>query len=267
MLRLESLKQLIATARGNKYSILKKLVSNDDVVFSVWDMVSQWVEFNMQRQKAVNIAGLGCFTFTSKELDIGYKRYIVVHKPVFILSEKLVNIHRLNQPKHLVPGEIPVTQLNLIALANELNMHRDVVEASVKEIINAFSRQIEKKGEAELCFTTIGNLVINCNQAKMKFLSSFLESMDKTGSLVKYFANRPDTSDSVIENDGDRPPTVLPKIEPGGDLELARNEERNCVAYEDGNGILAADDRVASTPKSERSTRKDRSEKSLGCGI
>lgn len=258
--RLDSLKQLIATARGNKFSSLRNI--DDDAVYNVWDMVSQWIEFNMQRSKAVNISGLGCFTFTSKEMNIDYKRYIVVHRPVFILSEKLVGVHRLNQPKYLVPGEIPVTQLNLIALASELEMTRDVVEASLKEIIQAFSRRIEKHGNAELAFTTIGNLVVKTNQSKMKFQPSFLDKMDHTGSLVRYFANRPDTSDSMLDNDQDRPathPVVLPKIEPGVDLELARNDTdgRNCIAFNESKTDLYAEERVPAPPQTPRGQPTD----------
>jgi len=254
-IRLDSLKQLIATARGNKFSSLRNI--DDDAVYNVWDMVSQWIEFNMQRSKAVNISGLGCFTFTSKEMNIDYKRYIVVHRPVFILSEKLVGVHRLNQPKYLVPGEIPVTQLNLIALASELQMTRDVVEASLKEIIQAFSRRIEQHGKAELAFTTIGNLVVKTNQSKMKFLPSFLDKMDHTGSLVRYFANRPDTSDSMLDNDQDRPathPVVLPKIQPGVDLELARNDTdgRNCIAFNETKPEVFTDERVPAPPQTPR---------------
>lgn len=83
-------------------------------------------------------------------------------------------------------GEIPVIQLNLTSLAYDINVERDLVEASVKEVINTLSRSIEKLCSCEFAFTTIGNLVISKGSAKMKFLPSFLEKMDSTGGLTRY---------------------------------------------------------------------------------
>lgn len=85
-------------------------------------------------------------------------------------------------------GEIPVIQLNFTALAIEINVSRDLVEASVKEIVNALSRAIEKMGSCEFAFTTIGNLVISNGSARMKFLQGFLEKMDNTGNLTKFLS-------------------------------------------------------------------------------
>ena len=77
-------------------------------------------------------------------------------------------------------------QLNFAALAIEINVSRDLVEASVKEIVNALSRAIDKMGVCEISFSTIGNLVISNGAARMKFLPVFLEKMDNTGNLSKF---------------------------------------------------------------------------------
>ena len=79
-------------------------------------------------------------------------------------------------------------QLNFTALAIEINVSRDLVEASVKEIVNALSRAIDKMGACEFSFTTIGNLVISNGTARMKFLSGFLEKMDHTVNLTRFLS-------------------------------------------------------------------------------
>lgn len=79
-------------------------------------------------------------------------------------------------------------QLNFTAIAIEINVSRDLVEASVKEIVNALSRAIDKMGACEFAFATIGNLIISNGTARMKFLSSFLEKMDHTGNLTKFLS-------------------------------------------------------------------------------
>lgn len=182
----------------------------------VWDTISQFIESNMEQRKAVHIPGLGIFTFTSSKLDIGHNKFILIQRPVFVLSEKLIKTHRLTQSKYHVPGEIPVIQLNFTALAIEINVSRDLVEASVKEIVNALSRAIEKMGSCEFAFTTIGNLVISNGSARMKFLQGFLEKMDNTANLTKFLSQRPDTSSSVLSDNS----ILLPKIQPGDGLKM-----------------------------------------------
>lgn len=75
-----------------------------------------------------------------------------------------------------------------MALSYELNMDRDLVEASIKEVVNTLSRAIEQTGSAEFGLTTVGNLVIQNGVAKMKFLPSFIEQIDQTGGLARYLS-------------------------------------------------------------------------------
>jgi len=212
--RLDCLKDLIKTARCSKFSALKRLTRDDQDVFDVWDSVSQIIEYHMNHQKAFHVPGLGTFTFTSSKLDIGHNKFILIQRPVFVLSEKLARTHRLTQSKYHVPGEIPVIQLNFMALSHELNLDRDLVEASIREVVNALSRCIEQNGSAEFGLTTVGNLVIQNSAAKMKFLPSFLEQMDQTGCLASYLSKRPETSTSVLSNNS----LILPKIQPGEEI-------------------------------------------------
>ncbi|XP_066927000.1 coiled-coil domain-containing protein 81-like isoform X2 [Clytia hemisphaerica] len=216
--RQECMNDLIKTARGNKFSSLRKLASNEQEVYNIWDTISQLVEKSMEQRKAVHIPGLGVFTFTSSKLDVGHNKYILIQRPVFILSEKLAKTHRLTQSKYHVPGEIPVIQLNFAALAIEINVSRDLVEASVKEVVNALSRAIDKMGACEISFSTIGNLVISNGAAKMKFLPVFLEKMDNTGHLSKFLTQRPETSSSILSDNS----LLLPKIQPGDGLKTSK---------------------------------------------
>jgi len=241
--RQECINDLNKTARSNKYSSLRKLASNEQEVYMVWDTISQFIENTMEQRKAVHIPGLGIFTFTSSKLDIGHNKFILIQRPVFILSEKLIKTHRLTQSKYHVPGEIPVIQLNFTALAIEINVSRDLVEASVKEIVNALSRAIDKMGACEFSFTTIGNLVISNGTARMKFLSGFLEKMDHTGNLTRFLSQRPDTSSSVLSDNS----LLLPKIQPGEglkspskscDMTIIKEEdlEPNCFSRDETRG-------------------------------
>ena len=101
-----------------------------------------------------------------------------------MLQRVISHIHKCK----FLSGEIPVIQLNFVALSYELNMDRDFVEASIKEVVNALSRAIEQTGSAEFGLTTVGNLVIQNGVAKMKFLPSFIEQIDQTGGLARYLS-------------------------------------------------------------------------------
>lgn len=54
--------------------------------------------------QGVQIPRLGTFTFTRQKLDMGSNKFILIQRPVFILAEKLVQIHGLKQNKVYSPG-------------------------------------------------------------------------------------------------------------------------------------------------------------------
>ena len=58
--------------------------------------------------QGVTIPGLGTFTFSQKKLDVGNNKYILVQRPVFVLSEKFAMTHGLNHTKHYITGEVPI---------------------------------------------------------------------------------------------------------------------------------------------------------------
>lgn len=59
----------------------------------------------MALQKGVNIPGIGTFTFSQKKLDIGNNKFMLIQRPVFVLSEKFAQTHALENPKHFTPGK------------------------------------------------------------------------------------------------------------------------------------------------------------------
>lgn len=177
---------LVNEARKNKFSTLQ--LSEEEII-SVWDTVSEYVATQMVTQRGVTIPGLGTFTFTHKKMDIGNNKFILIQRPVFMLSEKFAQIHALNYTKHHTTGEIPVVQLNFTALSVTSSFDRDTVETCVREVLQSLSRAVANQQNVEFLFRGIGVLSIKNLKVKMKFFRDFLSSMDGSGNLVKVLEN------------------------------------------------------------------------------
>ncbi|KAM6158618.1 coiled-coil domain-containing protein 81-like [Rhynchocyon petersi] len=114
----------------------------------------------------VQIPGLGIFTFTRQRLQVGNNKFIFLKRPVFVLAEKLVQLHRLEQNKIYTPGYqfLPGT------------CDGGKVESS-------------SKFGVEFTFKGIGVLVIRESKVKMRFYKDFLSTVDGSGNLVKALTN------------------------------------------------------------------------------
>lgn len=191
---------------------------SQEEVSTIWGNVSEFVERQLSLHKGVHIPGLGTFTFMRQKLEVGNNKFILIQRPMFIMAEKLVQIHGLKQNKAYTPGDIPVVPLNFVMISLEGPFTRDVVEGCVKETLLFLSRSISTKQNVEFTFKGIGVLVIKDGKVKMRFYKDFLCTMDGSETLAKALTNRPGTVDSVLssrETLGKRPNSVLafPRVE------------------------------------------------------
>ncbi|XP_071497427.1 coiled-coil domain-containing protein 81-like [Diadema antillarum] len=235
----EVLQELVSDAKRHKFSTIPKL-SDEDIV-SVWENVANFVERHMSLQKGVQIHGLGTFTFTQKKIDVGNNKFILIQRPVFVLSEKFAQTHGLSYTKHFTSGQVPIVQLNFAMLSNETPFDRDTVEGCVREVLQALSRAVQAKRNVEFTFVGIGRLTIRDGKVKMKFYKDFLNMMDGSGHLIDALRNRPDTADSVMSRASVfRPMTggtlVLPRITQGAGKDGFgfENEEKPMPAIQEG---------------------------------
>ncbi|XP_073518131.1 coiled-coil domain-containing protein 81 [Phyllobates terribilis] len=189
------------------FQTLAKLTEDD--VCAIWASVSDFVEHQMSLQKGVQIPGLGTFTLSRQKLDVGNNKFIVIQRPVFQMSEKLVQLHGLKFNKVFTTGDIPIVPLNFIALSFSCPYTRDTIEACVRETLGAFSRSVATKQHVEFTFRGIGALLIRDLKVKMKFYKEFVNSMDGSGTLVRSLCNRPGTADSVMSSGED--PLLRPR--------------------------------------------------------
>lgn len=206
---------ILADAKKNRFSSINAL--SDDDLTNVWENVSRFIENQMNQQKGVNIAALGTFTFSQKKLDIGNNKFIMMQRPIFMLSERFAQTHNLQSTKYHVPGQIPVVQLNFASMAHESPFDRDTVESCVKEILGSVNRAVNTRRNLELTFSGIGRLTIRDSKVKMRFYKEFINQMDGSGKMVDSMQNRPGTVDSVMSDRlpsraGSSATVVLPKI-------------------------------------------------------
>ncbi|XP_055984810.1 coiled-coil domain-containing protein 81 [Sorex fumeus] len=190
--------------------VLPTLTQED--VSTIWEVVSDFIQQQYSLSKGVQIPDLGIFTFVRQRLEIGNNKFIIAKRPMFFLSEKLIQKHGLNQNKVYVPGDIPVVPLNFVTITLQSPFNKDVVEGCIKETLQLLSRSISMQRHVEFTFKGIGVLAIKDDKVKMKFFKDFLHGVDGSGALVYTLANRPYTADSVIsitETDKMRPISVL----------------------------------------------------------
>jgi len=191
--------EVLSEAKKNKYSNIWNVLTDSEVI-GVWDSVAAFVKKNMDQQKAVSIPGLGTFTFTQTRLDVGNKKFVLSQRPVFVLSEKLVQTHALRQKKYTVPGGLPVLPLNLASLSMDSNgaYTRDTIDGCVRQVLGALSRCVAANRPVEFTFNGIGRLQIRDSRVKMKFFKNFVQQFDGSGKLVESLQGRPTTADSVM---------------------------------------------------------------------
>ncbi|XP_064826130.1 coiled-coil domain-containing protein 81-like [Oncorhynchus masou masou] len=188
---------VVSEAERKSFPTLSQLSEND--VDSIWSNVSSFVERQMTLQKGVYIAGLGSFTFSQQKLDVGNK-FVLIQRPIFLLSEKLSQSHGLKQVKPLsAAGDVPLVQLNFTALSVESPFERHVVEGCVRETLLVLLRAVAAGRSVLFTFHAIGELLFCRSKVKMKFYHDFVTSLDGSGSCSWHSPmSRPGTSNSVL---------------------------------------------------------------------
>lgn len=177
----ETLPSLIFHAKHSKYSQL--LTLSEDGLGNVWKHVSDFIRKQLCSRKGAGIAGFGTFTF-SQQLESGGSK---VSRPIFVLSEKLAQLHVLKMKKQHTSGHIPVVPLNFTVISNEVALKREVVESAVKEVILALSHSLAAKKNIEFELDGIGKLVIVDKKVQMKFYKEFVSSLDSSGEMGRIF--------------------------------------------------------------------------------
>ncbi|KAL7845824.1 hypothetical protein AOLI_G00240160 [Acnodon oligacanthus] len=221
---------LAVVSERNAFPTLSRLVEHD--VEAIWANVASFIERQMTMQKGVCISGLGTFTFSQMKLDMGSK-YVLIQRPVFLLSERLSQSHGLKQTKPLAAaGDIPVVPLNFTALSTESPFDRDVVEGCIRETLLLLLRAVSTQRTVVFTFRGIGVLSFHHSNVKMKFYKDFISAMDGTGKLLWALTNRPGTSCSVVSgklSSLQRPMTsnaiLLPRISSGESPREADEDE------------------------------------------
>ncbi|KAI2562216.1 coiled-coil domain containing 81 [Homo sapiens] len=77
---------------------------SQEEVSIIWGNVSEFVRRQLTLHKGVQIPAFGTFTFIRQKLEVGNNKFILIQRPVFIMVEKLVQIHGLKQNKR--PGTV-----------------------------------------------------------------------------------------------------------------------------------------------------------------
>lgn len=203
--------------------------------------MSKFIERSLQSQKGVHIPNFGTFSFVQKKLDVGNAKYLLIQRPVFQLFERICQTHGLGQTKHHVTGSVPVVQLNYAALSVESTgrFDRDKIETCVRETLGALNRSIAMQRNVELVFCGLGRLQIRGGHVKFKFYKDFVNSLDRSGTVVRAMQQRPGTADSVMT---DRPASrafsvALPKLPSRGANGLAPINEDEDYAMGEAAGV------------------------------
>lgn len=138
------------------------------------------------------IPGFGTFSFIQKRIDVGNSKHLLIQRPVFVLSEKVLQTHGLKSNRYPVNGSVPVHPLNYFHIQTQsTNYTRDQIEQCVKHVLQVFHRSIAAQRNVEFTFSRIGKLQIRESKVKMRFFKDFVQSVDENGGkqLIETMCN------------------------------------------------------------------------------
>nr|CAX72919.1 hypotheticial protein [Schistosoma japonicum] len=155
----------------------------------IWQHLCSYLRRKLLIKKCVKFSNLGTFGFTHRELLLTDRVYINVHRPVFLLSEKLCQSYGIVQRKHVIEGSIPLLQLNYSELSAQVLIPREQIEGCIENVCVTLGQYLYLEKFAEIIFNDIGKLRIHKGKSKFCFFSSFLNELDNTGRLAQSFQN------------------------------------------------------------------------------
>jgi len=259
------LTRFIDEGRKSNFPILSKI--SNQLAIQIWITACQFIDKQLENDKAVQISQLGTFSFSSKRLDIGNNKFIIVQRPVFLLSQRLAQTHGLSYTKHHVSGEIPVVKMNFTAIAISMGKERDLVEGCIREIMQCLSRVIAYREPVSFIFYNIGFLMVRDFRARVKFTPDFIKRMDGTGELFKLIETkksskksgkmvRAKTSAGRIETVSDCMPMSMSRGSETDILTLPTIDERRPSLIENNSKSNIPTANIYSTEDVQRSVRR-----------
>ncbi|XP_078801241.1 coiled-coil domain-containing protein 81 isoform X2 [Oryzias latipes] len=177
----------------------------------LWEAISIYIKHKMTLQKGVHLPGLGTFTFSHQNLDIGHK-FIRNQQPLFIVAGKLAGCFGLRQEgPFAAAAHLPVVQLNFAAVSQGSPFSREVVEGCFRESLQLLYRALASQKHVSLPFKGVGILSFKNNKVQMKFNRDFLNAKNKTVRLQTGLNLRADSGVSSLPNSS-QPDSSVPLL-------------------------------------------------------
>lgn len=124
--------------------------------------------------------GLGTFTLSESTIEMGTQGTIVKHTPVFVLSERFANRTDVSVRSVNVVGSIPVSNLNMTHLAQETGLQKHQVEACIREVLMALTRNMDDPRGIAMALYGIGWLSVKRRKVRFTFYRRFLHDPKPT---------------------------------------------------------------------------------------
>ncbi|BHF69515.1 Coiled-coil domain-containing protein 81 [Sparganum proliferum] len=135
--------------------------------------------------EGLKLPKIGTFSFCPfDDHALGYSNR-AKGKPCFYVSSWLCHQCDLKQVGSLVPSSIKYKTLNMLTVADNLEIERTKVENLLKRLCLSLQRDIISKKSAVLDFVKIGRLRVIGNVASFKFFKGFVQQLnDQTNAEV-----------------------------------------------------------------------------------
>uniref|UniRef100_A0A9L0JA32 Coiled-coil domain containing 81 n=1 Tax=Equus asinus TaxID=9793 RepID=A0A9L0JA32_EQUAS len=199
---------------------------SQEEVSTIWGNVSEFVERQLSLRKGVQIPALGTFTFMRQKLEVGNNKFILIQRPVFIMAEKLVQIHGLKQNKR--PGTVDSVlssretwekrprsvlvfpRIELKGMENKPKME-PIVEESQKnrQRKSKLKDQSDKEGVREILSPKILQDRQTLSPGKVTS-GSLLNKLERSGSGGKNMDPEGLSSPDYLKNDDEMNPRISP---------------------------------------------------------
>jgi len=157
-----------------------------DTLRQIWAGVGSTLNATLQNSKGMSIPNFGTWSFHVDAVDLGTQKKSL-RTPVFTLSERFARQYNLKNPKKPsgISGQIPVRDMNVLAIAAASGQPRDRVAAALKDIFLYVGEQALAGAPVKLDFQNVGTFLSAGGSYRFTFAPRFagtFEVIDRPGT-------------------------------------------------------------------------------------